>query len=382
MKQIDIVFFDATSGHRTAAYALEKAFKQAADVRVNVLNLTDILCKQPFLRTLAKSGVDSFNWFVQREQVWFLRQQFSFFQTIQANVPSSMIQQVADFWRDNPPDMVISVLPICNLLLERAFHRVNPIGTYFILPVDFEEGQRNYWFDRRADAHYVNPTQKLVDQAEQIGIPSERNLRVTGMPIDPLFYDITVTDRSKALQELGLHPDNPTVLVSFGGQGSITAKKCAEKLSQVKTPINAIFLCGKHKQLYTELQALATPYRKTVLGYTPEAPAYYYHLADVLIGKPGSMTITEAIVTRTPLLAIKSQSLAPVQRGNEAWLEQSGVGSVITLEMVPEAVESILGSELVNHHIEREWHRGVFETAALLLRFVDRDKQQLNRGVQ
>lgn len=370
MKRIDILFFDATSGHRTAAFALEKAINQAADVQVRVLNLPDVLRTQPVLQTMAKSGVDAFNWFAQREQVWFLRQQFSFFQTIQANVPSIMIEQVADVWREEPPDMVVSVLPICNLLLERAFHLANPTAPYIIVPVDFEEGHSKYWFDARTDAYYLNPTQILADQAEKVGIPSERNLRVVGMPIDPLFYDISIPDRGAALEELNLNPDHPTVLVSFGGQGSVLVKKCAEKLIHVARPINTIFLCGRHRQLYEDLQGFSTPYPKTVISYMPEAPAYYYHLADVLIGKPGTMTITEAIVTRTRLLALKAESLALVQRGNEDWLRQSGVGDVITLDTLPKAVDNVLTSDHVNDNIEREWHRGVFEITDTLLQFL------------
>ncbi|GAB4515038.1 MAG: hypothetical protein OHK0046_17950 [Anaerolineae bacterium] len=370
MKRIDILFFDATSGHRTAAFALEKAMQQTADVEVRVLNLTEVLHTQPVLQQLASSGVDLFNWCTRRERVWFLRQQFVFFQTIQANVPSRMIRQVAEFWQDDPPDMVVSVLPICNLLLERAFHTIQPAGAYVIIPVDYEEAQHNYWFDARADAYYLNPSHVLTEQAGKAHIPSERNLRVVGMPIDPLFYNTVLPDTRTALHELGLNPDYPTVLVSFGGQGSVMVRKCAEKLSLVEQPINAIFLCGRHKQLYDYLRAFPTPYPKAVLGYTLEAPAHYYHLADVLVGKPGSMTITEAIVTRTPLVAIKSQALAPVQRGNEAWIQQSGVGDVVTLDGLPDAIAQALASDRINDNIAREWHRGVFEIADMLRQFV------------
>ncbi len=186
------------------------------------------------------------------------------------------------------------------------------------------------------------------------------------MPIDPLFYDPPPANKAEALRQLGLNPDFPTVLIGFGGQGSVFVKQCALELFNVQQPINAIFLCGRHKAVYAELNALPTPYPKCVLSFIPKAPAYYYHLADVIVGKPGSMTITEALVTRSAFLAIESKSLAVVQRGNEAWLRQSGVGDVIRVPELAGAVDRILKSKTVNSSLEREWHRAVFDIAAII----------------
>ncbi len=368
MKRIDILYFDVTSGHRSAAFALKKALHmQGEPVEVRAVNLTDILALHSGLHQLAHIGIDVFNWGVQHERAYFARRQVGLFQTIQAHIPPAMIQQIARFWQNDQPDAVVSVLPICNLLLERALHTTHPDCPYVVMPCDYEETMRNYWFDTRMDAYYINPTPKLNQQAAALGIPIDRRIEVSGMPIDPLFYDPPPANKAAALRELGLDPAQPTVLVGFGGQGSIFVKRCAEELCKVQTPINVIFLCGRHKALFDDLATFTPPYRKLVLSFLPEAPAYYYHLADVIIGKPGSMTITEAIVTRSALVAIESRSLALVQRGNEDWLRQSGVGAVIRVPELSSAVESILRSTLVNSSLEREWHRAVFEIADIIV---------------
>ncbi|GAB4109956.1 MAG: hypothetical protein OHK0050_03160 [Roseiflexaceae bacterium] len=102
-------------------------------------------------------------------------------------------------------------------------------------------------------------------------------------------------------------------------------------------------------------------------GFSPEPPTAYYHLADILVGKPGTMTINEALITRTAFLAIESRSLAVVQRGNEAWLRQSGVGAVIRLPELAEAIDRLLNTSTINQQIEAEWHRGVFDIAAMIV---------------
>jgi hypothetical protein len=369
MKRVDILYFDVTSGHRSAAQAIAKAMATVdGSIEARPLNLTDVLGGQPQLRALAQAGIDIFNWGVRHERAYFASQQVGLFQVVQALIPPALVRQVARFWGDARPDAVVSVLPICNLLLERALHMAHPACPYLVIPVDYEEPQRGYWFDARMDASYINPTSVLSDQAAARGIAPERQIAVRGMPIDPLFYEPPAEGRAEALAGLGLDPAHPTILVGFGGQGSVLVRQCAEQLCALRRPVNVIFLCGRHRALYDDLAARATPYRKLVLGFMPEPPARYYHLADIVVGKPGSMTITEALITRTALLAVESGSLALVQRGNEAWLQRSGVGEVIRVPDLPDAVDRALGSGARRAQIEREWHRGVFDMAEVIAR--------------
>jgi processive 1,2-diacylglycerol beta-glucosyltransferase len=203
----------------------------------------------------------------------------------------------------------------------------------------------------------------LERQAETAGIAADRVASVPGMPIDPAFYDPPPQNKREELLALGLHAQKPTILVGFGGQGSVSVQQCALRLFDLGSQCNVIFLCGRHSRVRDALTSLPTPYPKVVLGFGQQPPALYYHLADVMIGKPGSMTITEAIVTRTPLLALKSQSLAFVQRGNEDWIRQSGIGEVITLDTLPMAVTRALTCHDMRQQIDKQWHQSVFDIA-------------------
>lgn len=367
MKRVDLIYFDVTSGHRSSALAIEKALNMLDEpVETRVLNFTDVLKHHTPLQMLANAGINLFNWGVRYERAYFAAQQVGLFQIIQALVPPSEVRKIAKFWQHDRPDVVVSVMPICNLMLERTLHAVYPDCPYVVIPVDYEEPQRNYWFDTRMDALYINPTLKLAEQAAAAGVRAECQITVKGMPIDPLFYQSPDFDAGQALTRLGLDPANPTVLVGFGGQGSVLVKQCAEALFKVNRPLNVVFLCGRHQSLYDEISAMKTPYPKLVLSFMPEAPAYYYHLADVIVGKPGSMTITEAVVTHTPILAVESKSLAIVQRGNEVWLRRSGVGEVIHIPDLVNALHRVLSSSTVQQNIEREWHQGVFDIARII----------------
>ena len=104
-----------------------------------------------------------------------------------------------------------------------------------------------------------------------------------------------------------------------------------------------------------------------VLNYLPDAPASYYRLASLVVGKPGTMTITESVVSGRPLITLKSRGMAPVQRGNEAWLLEHGLGLVVEPAGLGPAVRCVLSDDDRYHRraIEQA-SRGVFEAAEIV----------------
>ncbi|MFO0602912.1 MAG: hypothetical protein U0324_07040 [Polyangiales bacterium] len=369
MKHVDIVYFDVTSGHRSAAQAILRALaRRDGGLDVRLVNLVDALSGDRRLQGLARGGIDAFNWCMRRELPLFQRQQIGFFQALQRALPPSAQAHVGGFWRRRPVDLVASVTPICNGFLQRALHTARPAAPYVVVPVDLTEGKARYWFEPDIDAHYLNPTERLMEQCRAAGVAEARATAVRGMPVDPAFYDHRGGDRAEVLARLGLDPSLLTVLVSFGGQGSVLVERCARALRPLGAGCNVIFLCGRDEAGRARVERLEAPYRKCALGFTEEPPAAWYGLADVVVGKPGSMTLTEAIVMRKPLVALRSGTLAVVQRGNEEWIERAGVGAVVELDGLADAVRRLHGSAAVRAAIDRHWHRGVEEIAAHLLR--------------
>ena len=127
--------------------------------------------------------------------------------------------------------------------------------------------------------------------------------------------------------------------------------------------LNLIVLCGAHHAVAARLRQMELPYPRLVLDYLPDTPVEYCRLADFTIGKPGTMTIFESLVCGAPVLAIESTGMAPLQRGNERWLERSGAGLVVRrLGALPQAVNRVLShSTEFKAAAERHAGRGVFE---------------------
>jgi hypothetical protein len=326
---VDIVFFDAGSGHRTAALSLQHAIHALRPQwRTRTVNLLDVISGNWRYYWRNRVGIALTNLFIRRDLKfdlpWIIG---TGLEDVRAFGPVD-IGRVARFWKGRPPDAVVSVTPIHSETLHRAALTMNSHAACVTIPVDFEECTPGYWFAPETDQHYLLGSDRLAEQATAAGVPAERLRRLSGMVIDPGFYQQPAPpDKPAGLMRLGLNPALPTCLVSFGGQGSAQAREVALAVAELQ--MNSIFLCGKNRALARNIKRIRASGPRLVLGWAEEPPVHYHHLADVLIGKPGTMTITEAIVIGIPLVAIKSRWLAYIQRGNEAWIEASGTGVVV-----------------------------------------------------
>src|SRR4051812_44359234 len=74
MQPVDIVYFDAGSGHRSAAYALARALTMTQpQLRIRPINLLDIFAYDHRVHRITNSGINYFNWCLRREMVFDLK---------------------------------------------------------------------------------------------------------------------------------------------------------------------------------------------------------------------------------------------------------------------------------------------------------------------
>ena len=79
-------------------------------------------------------------------------------------------------------------------------------------------------------------------------------------------------------------------------------------------------------------------------------------------------SVYKNIITAKAIIAIKSKSLALVQRDNEEWIRQTGVREVIDVHELPNAIERVLTSQHIQNKIQNEWHEGVFDISNIIWR--------------
>jgi processive 1,2-diacylglycerol beta-glucosyltransferase len=164
-----------------------------------------------------------------------------------------------------------------------------------------------------------------------------------------------------------LNPNWPVGFLSFGAQGTRNVLDITRALAKKHTRLNLIIMCGKNKKLFKQITALKLPFPTAVYSYLPQTPLQLLHLCDFAIGKPGAMTITESLITNTPLIAQKSKGLRLIQKCNEEWLTQTGTGIVAAKpENIAAAVTEIVNNPEYKEQMADYYHKAIFQIAAMI----------------
>ena len=164
------------------------------------------------------------------------------------------------------------------------------------------------WLCRTVDRYYV-AMEESVEYMARIGVPREK-LRVTGIPVDPVFA--APADRVAARKRFGLDVDAPTLLVSAGGEGVGPIEQMVRDLLAMQRPWQIVAIAGKSKKMLRRLEELArragtlptgAP-RLCAVGFTKEMDQYMA-AADLLVGKAGGLTTSEALARALPMALIE-----------------------------------------------------------------------------
>lgn len=155
------------------------------------------------------------------------------------------------------------------------------------------------WIYTNADCYFVAREAMKTDLISA-GLPAD-NVWVTGIPVKASFHQ--TEDRSSVLAGLGFTPEIPTVLIMGGGLGLGGMEYTLKTLEKVEQKLQLIVIAGRNEELKRRLEETAKESRQNVrvLGFT-QAVRDYMAAADLLISKPGALTITEALSAELPMV--------------------------------------------------------------------------------
>jgi processive 1,2-diacylglycerol beta-glucosyltransferase len=164
------------------------------------------------------------------------------------------------------------------------------------------------WLCKTVDRYDV----ALPEAAEYlagIGVPREK-VRVTGIPIDPLFE--VPLRRTEARQRLGLSEGSRVLLMSAGGYGVGPVEQLVKDLLALGKPWQIVAIAGKSEKLKARLEQMSEHAGKlhdggrrlVAVGFTKEMDEYMA-AADALIGKSGGLTTSEALARGLPMILIE-----------------------------------------------------------------------------
>jgi processive 1,2-diacylglycerol beta-glucosyltransferase len=159
-----------------------------------------------------------------------------------------------------------------------------------------------FWAFPHVDRYFVASDQVAVELAAH-GVERQR-IEVTGIPVHPRFA--RTVGRAEARDRLAVHPGRPMILVMGGGAGVGPLAELADRLSAIPQSPQVVVICGMNGRQRARVGALpaALSGRVRPIGFTPDVDLWL-EACDVLVGKAGGLTCSEALVKRTPLVIFK-----------------------------------------------------------------------------
>jgi UDP-N-acetylglucosamine:LPS N-acetylglucosamine transferase len=369
MRRLDFIFFDAGGGHRAAANALRQvAEQQQRPWQIRMVNLQEMLDSIDVFRQLTGLRLqDIYNLMLKRGWTLGSAQLTAGMHLVIRLFHARQVRALHAFWKQSRPHMVVSLVPNFNRALGEALRATWPGVPLVTVLTDIADYPPHFWIERQAQ-HFICGSDRAVEQARGMGHPDSKIHRVSGMILNPRFYEIqplSAVERAEARAKLGFDPALPVGLVLFGGQGAAVMERIAAHLPKRQL----ILICGHNAKLRARLERIQHAAPIFVEGFTREV-ARYMQLSDYFIGKPGPGSISEAMAMHLPVIVENNAWTLPQERYNTEWVRENGVGIVLrNFRKIARALDELLepaAYDRFRNAAARLQNRAVFEIPDIL----------------
>lgn len=229
------------------------------------------------------------------------------------------------------PDLLIATQMYPNALLTRYVNK--GLINKPVIGVLTDYGAHGLWM-RDSTRLFCVSHEGVADSLHQRGISAERTC-VTGIPLMPAFENLPSQQTSRTV--LGLD-DAPTILVT-GGQCGIGIIEAVRNLVQDDQHPYRVLVTAGRAPADSELTSLARRYPERLKVYPwSDDMVNLLRAADVVVGKPGGLTVSESLACGRPFIA--TCCLGGQEGHNVEFLKAHAVGARIETHELPGLLNS------------------------------------------
>ena len=207
-----------------------------------------------------------------------------------------MVRTVGRIVRSYKPDLIVATHPFPEGAA--ALWRTRHGASYALAALLTDYALHAIWLVRGVDQYFVATETMAAEMAARGFDP--HSVRATGIPIARADYSLP---RPEAQAQAGLDGDLPTVLLMGGGLGIGGMDRTLAALETLDRRLAILVVAGRNDVLEAHARRMAETSRHVirVFAYTDEVPVFM-RAADLLITKPGGLTLSEAFAAGLPLL--------------------------------------------------------------------------------
>lgn len=261
-----------------------------------------------------------------------------------------LIRRLEPAIRRFAPDVIVSTQMIPAAMVSYLKQRRKVSAPLVGVMTDF--GVHDFWKQHGVDSYCVAHESILGSVGPEFPHAAEI---ATGVPLMPDFA--RPLSQGDARRELQLPQEGPIVLVVGGGLG-LSVDAAVGALLERKDGPRLIAMPGRNGNARRALDPLVRKYpdRLRVCEWTDRMDIYL-RAADVVVGKPGGITVAEALACGRPLLA--TRSLGGQEGFNIAFLQSHGIGGLVADGELLDRLAALLQSPAMLQAMQmRAWQLG------------------------
>lgn len=352
MKRILIFYITAGTGHQVAANNIREALLRIqSDLEVRVVDslaYTNPLLAKFIMKTylgMIKNTPDIWDYLYDNPKV--KEHTAAIRSAIQRN-NSLKLESLLDEFK---PDAVVCTQAFsCGVINDCKRARGLKLPLVGVI-TDF--AAHCYWGYEHTDL-YMASTTGVKATLNTLGVPSRR-IRITGIPVHPVFAESVIED--EVCKKHGFRADTAKVLIMGGSQGIGPVRETIKQLDKIPQPLEIIVVAGRNEHLREQLEErrrkINHPFH--VFGFVDNVHELM-EVSDVLISKPGGVTVSEALTKRLPIVICRP---IPGQetKNTEYLLEQKVAVKAEDPRDVPQLIEQLLSSPATLERMARNIER-------------------------
>ncbi|WP_373266835.1 MGDG synthase family glycosyltransferase [Hungatella hathewayi] len=222
------------------------------------------------------------------------------------------LKKIKNLLEEEQPDAVISTLPLCSQIM--SWYKAVTGSRMPLITCITDISSHSEWINGATDCYLV-PDRMVRTKLTEKGV-EETKIYVYGIPVRPEFdYGEERPEETDGKKH---------ILIMGGGLGILPeSNEFYEELND-SGHIRVTVITGKNQEIYKKLHG---KYENIdVIGYTNEVYRYMQE-ADVVISKPGGITLFETIHAGTPLLVF--EPFLQQEINNTGFIVGRGIGMIL-----------------------------------------------------
>lgn len=248
------------------------------------------------------------------------------------NIITSLIgKKLMPLIEEKEPDVIITTHPFTTEMISKLKSDSKISQPLVCVMTDY--APHRTWLNDKVDA-YIVANKDMAYPMSEMGVNPE-TIYPFGIPVDDAFF--SKLDADKILQELDFEKNIPTILIMAGSYGLANIEKIYSQLREIKNEFQVIIITGKNQKLYDRMQGVVENKnfskrqfilsklsdltlkfnkpqilkhiikkkkqynKKTKIIYFTKEVNKYMFISDLIITKPGGLTVSEALASGLPM---------------------------------------------------------------------------------